>query len=94
MDELQSLEDACHEELCLLLCECSHPGDMEPQVSARVQVHHQVKIVLVLEGVLHVDYKWVLEGRQYFSLIDHRMDTALRKHSGLIHLFHGKILIV
>ena len=62
MNKLKSLKNASNEEFGLLLLECPISGDMIPQISTRVKVHDKVKIILILERVLHVDNKRVLEG--------------------------------
>lgn len=59
MDEAKTLYYAGHEELCLLFREVSISDQVVTQISAWVQVHHQVQVFVVLEGELHVYDKWV-----------------------------------
>ena len=64
---------------------------MVPEVTTREQVHHQVEVLPVLEGVVHVDEEGVvLELGQDAPLAHHRLHAPLRQDAGLAHLLHGE----
>ena len=66
---------------------------MVAEIAARQVVHDQVEVLSVLEGVIHVHYKRVLQLCQNLSLVDYRLDTALCYDSSLAHFFHGEVLL-
>jgi hypothetical protein len=59
-----------------------------PEITACQQVHDQVQVLSVLEGVVHVDQKRTVEKSQDLSLVHHGLYTALGQDSGLVHLLH------
>ena len=85
---LEAHQDAGDEELCLHLLKPSPAAHVVAQVPADQQVHDQVEVFPVLKGVGHVDQEGVLQPRQQFPLVEHRMDAFLADNLGLVHLLH------
>lgn len=62
---------------------------MVPEVATGQQVHHKVKILPVLKGIVHVDEKrMVLEFGEDPSLTHHGLYAPLGQDPGLAHLLH------
>ena len=66
---------------------------MVTEVAARQIVHHEVQVLPVLEGVVHVNDEHILELGEDLALINDGLDTALCDDSGLGHLLHGVVLL-
>ena len=67
---------------------------MIPQVTPREVVHDQVKVLSILECVIHVDDKRVIELCEYLSLIHNTFETAFRQDARFGHFLHGILLLV
>lgn len=52
-------DNASYQEFSLFLTELLRPANVVSQITPRQQVHNQVKIIPVVEGVVHVSYKLV-----------------------------------
>jgi hypothetical protein len=61
---LEASDDAGYEEFCIFFVEALATAYMESKISSRHQVHSEVQVVSVLEGVLHIDNEGVLEHSQ------------------------------
>ena len=62
---------------------------MVAEVASSQQVHHEVKVLSVLEGVVHVHEKWVmLQLREDSALTHDRLDAPLRQDPRFAHLLH------
>ena len=61
---------------------------MVAEVAARQQVHHQVQVLAVLEGVVHVHQKRTVQESQDLAFVHHGLHAPLRQDSGLVHLLH------
>jgi hypothetical protein len=59
---------------CLFLGESSVLADVVPKISTREQVHDKVKVLSVLEGVVHIDNEGVVKLRKDLPLIHHTLD--------------------
>jgi hypothetical protein len=77
----------------LLFGEASVSADVVPQISSIEQVHHQVQILSILEGIVHVHDEGVVQLRQNLPFIHDRLYTSLRYNSGFGHLLHGVLLL-
>jgi hypothetical protein len=64
------------------------------QVSSVEQIHNQVEVFSILEGVVHVYEEGVLNLRKNLSFIHDTFDGALRYDSCLAHFFHGVLLLI
>lgn len=58
---LKAEHHACEEEADVVLLEPAHLSEVEPEVASGTIVEDQVKMVAVLEGILHVHQKRVLQ---------------------------------
>jgi len=58
---LQAQKYACNKEFCLLLTKSSLSSNMETQITSWHQIHNKVKIISILECVLHIYKKRVLQ---------------------------------
>lgn len=76
-----------------LLTEASMTTNVVTQVTTREVIHDKVKVLTILEGVVHVDDEWILQLSQDLALVDDRLDTAFGYDSCLAHLLHGKVLL-
>lgn len=66
---------------------------MVAEVAAREQVHDEVQVLPVLEGVVHIDQeRMMLELGEDAPLAHDRLDAPLRQDPCLAHLLHGKHL--
>lgn len=66
---------------------------MVSQVSAVDVVHDEVKVLSVLEGVVHVDEEGMADPGQEVAFIHDRVDRLLHDDLGLIHLLHREDLL-
>lgn len=64
---------------------------MVAQVAAVEQVHDQVQVVAVLEGVVHVDQERTVQLREDLALVHDRLDAALGEDARLAHFLHGVV---
>ena len=68
---------------------------MVAEVASSQQVHHEVKVLSVLEGVVHVHEKRVmLELRENSAFAHDRLDAPLRQNPRFAHFFHCEQLRV
>ena len=51
---LEADDHTSHHKLCLLLVEPALFADVEAQITSIQQVRHQIQILVVLEGVIHI----------------------------------------
>jgi len=58
-------------------------ADVIAKIATREQVHDKVQIFSVLESVVHVHYKWIVQLCEDLSLIHHRFYAALRNDTCL-----------
>lgn len=58
---IESLQQASHEELCLLLTKLLSLVYVVPEISASKEVHTDVKVFSILEGKVHVDEKLIFK---------------------------------
>ena len=64
---------------------------MVAEVASSQQVHHEVKVLSVLEGVVHVHEKRVmLELRENSAFAHDRLDAPLRQNPRFAHFLHCK----
>lgn len=80
--------DGGDHKLGLSFSEDGHLGEMVPQVSALHDVHEDVEVVLVLEGVHHVDNKLMPQRGEELALVEDRIDAALCDDSKIPYLLH------
>lgn len=66
---------------------------MVAQVPSIQQVHHQIEVLSVLEGVVHVDDLRVIEAAEDLLLVHDRLDAALCDNASLGHLLHRVMLL-
>ena len=78
----------------LFLCEATVFANVVPQVAPRKVVHDQVKVFPILECVIHVDDKRVIELCENLSFIHNTFETAFRQDSRFGHFLHGILLLV
>ena len=73
------------------LVEFSVPTNVIPEVASGQQIHHEVQILPVLEGIVHIDKKRVvLQFREDSALAHHGLDAPLRQDPRLAHFLHRK----
>lgn len=53
----------------LFLCEASMLADVIPEVAAVEEVHHEIEVLSILEGIVHVDYEGVVELCEDLALV-------------------------
>ena len=68
-------------------------ADVITEVTPREHVHHQIQVVSILEGVVHVDDEWVVELCEDLPLVHHRFDAPFRDDAGLGHFLHRICLL-
>lgn len=74
---------------CCRLVEFSVPTNMVTEVTSGEQVHHQVQIFPILEGIVHIDEKWMMLQLCENSALTHDgLDAPLGQNSRLAHLLH------
>ena len=78
----------------LFLGEATVFANVIPQVTPRQVVHDQVKVFSILESVIHVDDKRVIELCEYLSFIHNTFETAFRQYARFGHFLHGVLLLV
>ena len=83
VNNFESLDQASAEELSLLLVKLPLSGQMEPQIPAQEQVHNQVQIFRVLEGVVSIDDELRIDHGKQLQLIHNRLNTFLVHYSRL-----------
>jgi hypothetical protein len=64
-------------------------ADVIAKVTTREQVHDKVQIFSVLESVVHVHYKRIVQLCEDLSLIHHRFYAALSDDTCLRHFLHS-----
>ena len=62
---------------------------MVAEIATREEVHDEVQILLVLEGVAHIDQEGVFELREELALVHDGVDTSFLDDPGFGHLLHG-----
>lgn len=90
---LQAEQQAGQEEPRLLFGKLPVLRDVVPEVAPVEQVHDEVEVLAVLEGVVHVHEERVLQRRQQLALVHHAAHGPLRDNSALEHLLHGEHLV-
>ena len=78
----------------LFLSEATVFANVVPQVTPRKVVHDQVKVFPILECVIHVDDKRVIELCENLSFIHNTFETAFRQDARFGHFLHGILLLV
>ena len=68
-------------------------ADVITEVTPREHVHHQIQVVSILEGVVHVDDEWVVELCEDLPLVHHRFNAPLCDDAGLGHFLHRICLL-
>ena len=68
-------------------------ANVVPQVPPREQVHHQVEVLPVLERVVHVDQKRVVELGEDLPLVNDTFDASFGDNTSFTHFFHGVALL-
>ncbi len=48
------------------------------QVATIEQVHHEIEVLSVLEGVVHIHQEWTVELRENLALVHNTLHTPLR----------------
>lgn len=89
----QALNQTGYKELCLLLIEPASAADVVPQVAASEVVHHQVQVVFVLKGVVHVDNEGAVQDREDTAFVHDRLDGPLENDPSLGHFFQSEQLL-
>ena len=54
---------------------------MVPEITSFHEMHNQIEVILILEGVEHVDDEPVSEYGQKLSLVEYAINTSLRNNS-------------
>ena len=91
---LERVHQAGDEEAGHLHRELTLSSDVVSQVTAEEQVHDEVEIHVVLEGVVDVDDELAADHREELQLVHHARHTLLSDDSRLCHLFHCELLIL
>ena len=86
---LKSHQNAGNEEFCLHLLEPSPAAHVIPQITTHEQIHNEVEIFPILEGVGHIDNKRVFESGEELSLVEDGVDAFLAYDLGFVHFLHG-----
>ena len=61
MDGFEGMDQTSYEEASDVHGELAFAGDMVAQITAKEQVHHQVQVHVVLEGVVNIDDELALD---------------------------------
>jgi len=69
-------------------------ADVVAEIASIQQVHHEIKIFPVLEGVVHVDQEHILDLSQDLPLVHNRFHRPLRYNPSFAHLLHRILLLV
>lgn len=77
----------------LLLRETAMLADVITEIATRQHVHHQIQVVPILEGIVHVDNEWVVELCKDLPLVHHRFDAPLSDDACLRHFLHRICLL-
>ena len=67
---------------------------MVSEIATQKQIHDEVKVHLVLKGVVHVDDKVTGNHGQKLKLVHHAWYTFLRDDSCFGHLLHRKLIVL
>jgi hypothetical protein len=70
MEILKSNQNASDKKLSLHLLETPAAAHVVAEVATDKQVHNEVKVLTILEGVGHIDDEWMLELRKQLSLVE------------------------
>jgi hypothetical protein len=61
----------------LFLGETAMLANMVAQIPTREHVHHEIEILPILEGIVHIDDERVVELGENLPLVHDRLNTAL-----------------
>ena len=56
--------------------------EMKPKISSTDEIHDQIQVFSILEGIESVDKKLILEAFQKIELIHDRFDALFEQNSG------------
>lgn len=76
----------------LFLGESAVFANVVAQISTSEEVHQQVKVVSVLEGIIHIHKERIRYLRENLAFVENRFNAALRYYSCFAHLLHRKRL--
>ena len=71
MQEFETEDHTGDEKFSLLFTESSVLANMVPQITTLHEIDHQVEIVTVLEGVVHVNEEWMVQLAEELFLVHH-----------------------
>ena len=86
---LETNDAATHKEFGFLFTEMLPFVVMIPQISTSNQVGDQVQVLIVLEGIKHVDEERMIELTEQFAFVHDAVHALLLHDDALRHLFDG-----
>ena len=90
---LQSVNQASDKEPSHVHREFSLASDVIAEISTKKEVHDEVEIHVVLEGVVHIHDELALNHAQQLEFIHDGGYTFLGDNSRFRHLFHGEFCV-
>ena len=91
---LQADNYVSDEELGFLLVEVPLIAEVVAEISAVEVIHHEIEVLLILEGVGDVDKEGVHQFAEEFLLVHHGSHRLLVYYLHFAHLFHREHLLV
>jgi hypothetical protein len=80
---METCEDTGCKEAGLWLSEFMFFADVVAKVTSRHEIHDKVQMLSVLEGLLHIDNKWMFNDFEELTLIDDGLHTFFCKNAML-----------
>ena len=66
---------------------------MISQISTIQEVHDKIKIFPILEGIIHIDEKWIIELGKNWSFVHYTFHASFCQYPSFAHFFHGVFLL-
>lgn len=79
------------EEPRLLLAESALACQVVAKVTTEQEVHHEIEVLGILEGVVRVDDELGADHGEELEFVHHRLDAFLVHHARLQHFFHCEL---
>ena len=66
---------------------------MISQISTIQEVHDKIKIFPILEGIVHIDEKWIIKLGKNWSFVHYTFHASFCQYPSFAHFFHGVFLL-
>ena len=68
-------------------------ADVVSQIATIEKIHDQIKILSILECVVHIDEEWTIELSEDLSFVHYTLYASFRQYSGFTHFLHGIFML-